>query len=623
MAPGEIVRPDLRGLDAVEEKVFGCKVSNSWYHGCKVRPLLREFYAMRCQPVSHRTSRCPQSSPAFALAALAILVTADASLFAQAESPGTAQATGKHTVPPQAEQQKRLDVLDEIYELQKKRTDEEMGKLIEELLASADESRGKPTDRFVLLRKAMELASEVGDAVLTMEVVDRIAADFQIDLMVTKGKMLRTIASNTETKERIASLVEASNAYIDDAIAQKRFDYALSVATLVYRATQSVQGKDFRTDALKQQREVQKLHADYQKLAEAVRAVQANPTDAEANLTAGQLYCFSYGDWERGLRFLAQGSDATLAALADADLATPVEWAKQAKIGDGWWDLAAKKKDAEKDILLRRAVFWYEKAQSAGVAGLAKVKVEKRLEEFANMEQAAAEEEAGKPSGTGRGTKSALPNGAVAIYTFDKATIGRKGEINFTRDLSGKWRPAALIGGGLVQGIAGEGFAVTGRGNYVDLGIPNAPTPKTVSFWAKSAAAAPRDKMLFGYWSMKGSRFYIGFNARGALTVGLANSGWGSDRNDIKLDTNWHHYVVTYDGSKMTLYLDGKPCMTKTASYQPRGRYFLGTAQRDEDPEKRVFTGTVDEFVMFDRVLAPNELGKLYEIGKNGKSLKR
>ncbi len=541
---------------------------------------------------------------------------------AAAEFPADVEPPAKLPIPPQAEQQKRLDVLNEIYDLQKQRTDEEVGKLIDELLASADESRGKPTDRFVLLRKAMELASDAGDAVLTMEVVDRIAADFQIDPMLTKGKMLRTIAPNAKTKEQIASLVEASNAYIDRAIAQKRFDYALSVATLVYRATQSVQGKDFRKDALKQQRDVQRLHADYQKLAEAVRAVQANPTDAEANLTAGQLYCFSYGDWQRGLHHLARGSDATLAALANADLAAPAEWAKQAKIGNGWWDLAAKKNDAEKDILLRRAVFWYEKAQSAGVAGLTKVKIEKRLEEFAKMEQEAAEKEAAKRTGTARATKSALPSGAVAIYTFDKATIGREGEVTFARDLSGKWKPAKLIGGGLVPGVSGEAFTVGGSKAYVDLGIPHVPAPKTVCFWAKSVEAGSRTLLLFGYHATPaGNRFYVGFDTKGILSLGLGGSPWGGE-GGVKLDTAWHHYTLLYDGTKMGLFLDGRPCCVKKGTHQAGGSYFLGTLSMGGKPHARGLRGAVDEFVMFDRVLTPEEIGKVFELGAKGKSLR-
>ncbi len=572
---------------------------------------------------SYRISGCLQGRFVGVAAALGILATAGTLLFAQAAPPVSEEADAKLPIPPQAGQQKLLDTLDEIYELQKKRTDEEMGKLIREILDSADETRGKPADRFVLLRKAMELAAEAGDAALTLEVIDRIAAGFQIDPMITKGKMLRTIASKANTADRIASLVEASNGYIDQAVAQKRFDYALSIATTVYRATQSVQGKDFRKDALQRQREVQKLQADHKKLAEALRAAEANPADAEANLTVGQLYCFSYGDWQRGLSYLARGSDPTLAALAGSELATPAEWAGQAKLGDGWWDLAAKKKDPEKDVLLRRAVFWYEKAQSAGAAGLTKVKVEKRLEEFAQMEQAAAEKKAAKTAGATRTTASALPKGAVAIYTFDKATIGRKGEVNFTRDLSGKWQPAALIGGNLVPGVAGEAFTVAARRAYVDLGIPNTPAPKTVCFWARSATPGARSQLIFGYIaSPAGNRFYLGYNSKGILSLGLGGSAWGGEGGNIRLDANWHHYAILYDGTKMGLFLDGRPCCIKPGTHQAAGRYFLGTLCCGDKPYGTGFHGAVDEFAMFNRVLSPQEIAKIFEMGAKGKSLR-
>jgi hypothetical protein len=529
----------------------------------------------------------------------------------------------KSPMPPQAEQQKLLETLDEIYELGKQRTPEETAKLIDELLASADDAAGKPTDQFVLLRKSMELANGIGDAERTLEIVDRIAESFQIDPMITKGKMLGTVAAKVNTPDQIASLMNAANGYIDQAIALKRFDYAVNIAALVYRKTQSPQGKNFRKDALDRQREVQKLQADYQKLAEALRAAQANPADAEAALTVGQLYCFSYDDWQRGLPFLARGSDPTFAALAALEIANPVEAAAQAKVGDGWWDLAGSKKDREKDLLMRRAVSWYEKAQAAGATGLAKVKIEKRLAEFAKLEEEAAAKLATKPGGssTPRRVTSNVPKGPVAMFTFDKATIARDGEQFVAKDLSGKWQPAKLIGGTLVPGVAGEGFKTAAGNAYVDLGIPHVPVPKSVCFWAKSDKAGV-SSLLFGYIADPvGNRFYIGTDSAGVLGLGLGGSAWQKE-GKVKLDTNWHHYAVVFDGARMGLFLDGKPCGIKQGTHQAGGSYFLGVLCSAGKPYRTGFHGAVDEFVAYDRVLTPKEVWQIFELGAKGKSLK-
>jgi len=266
----------------------------------------------------------------------------------QADSPTTGQPKTKLPVPPQADQQKVLDTLAEIYDIGKTRTDEEKLTLAKELLAMVAETGNKPTDTFVLLRKAMELAGEAGDAVFMCEVIDRIGAGYNINPLSTQGKMLTSIAPKATTAQRIGSLVDACNRYIDRAAAQGKFDYAQNIAMLAYRASQSAAGKDFRTQALQRSREIKKL-------ADASAAVQANPADTDANLTLGRLYCLAQGDWPRGLSYLAKGGDAELAAVARPELKAPAEAADQVKVAHAWCSVAEAAKDNDKEAMMRRA----------------------------------------------------------------------------------------------------------------------------------------------------------------------------------------------------------------------------------------------------------------------------
>ena len=215
---------------------------------------------------------------------------------------------------------------------------------------------------------------------------------------------------------------------------------------------------------------------------------------------------------------LALGNDETLKALAIADITGASAATAQVKLGNSWWELAEKSKGTSKTHIQRRAAHWYQKAMPS-LTGLAKSVTQKRLSQIE-----VASSDSKSP------IFSSLPRGVAAVYTFDKKTIGRKGEAWFARDLSGKWRPAQLVGGKSVKGVAGEGFAVSGK-SYVDLGIPNTPAPKTVVFWAKSDVAGDKSLLFFGFHDPKKvSRFYVSYDQQGILSLGLGNSGFKGER---------------------------------------------------------------------------------------------
>ncbi len=95
----------------------------------------------------------------------------------------------------------------------------------------------------------------------------------------------------------------------------------------------------------------------------------------------GAYFCFTKGEWGNGLPLLAVGATGDLQALAEKDLAAPKEGAARREVGDGWWALASSERNEwKKGRILVRARYWYEEALP-GTEGLAKVRLENRLEE--------------------------------------------------------------------------------------------------------------------------------------------------------------------------------------------------------------------------------------------------
>ena len=79
---------------------------------------------------------------------------------------------------------------------------------------------------------------------------------------------------------------------------------------------------------------------------------------------------------------MAKGSDAVLQRLAEREIAVPTQSADQIALADGWWDLAEKEKSPlRKGPMQTHARVLYDGAL-AGATGIARVKVERRLEQL-------------------------------------------------------------------------------------------------------------------------------------------------------------------------------------------------------------------------------------------------
>ncbi len=300
-------------------------------------------------------------------------------------------AVAKIRVPPTEDQQEVRRAIEELYPEPHDR-DEALA-LGDKLAALAGETE-KPTERFVLLRRASELASDGGDAQRMVELVVRIADEFEVDRLLAQAAMIDGFASKAIREEQIGALVEASGAVIEEALAAERFDLAHSLTESVYRACLPPAGREFRVGALARRREVQQLLDEWNKVQQAQESLKRASDDANAHATLGRWYALEKNDWERGLRHMAQGTDASLAALAASDLDAPDDTAAQIALADAWWDLAQPRDGSDKTMLLARAHYWYRTVQGRADSALINARVASRLAAIAPMEQPASAERA-------------------------------------------------------------------------------------------------------------------------------------------------------------------------------------------------------------------------------------
>lgn len=150
-------------------------------------------------------------------------------------------------------------------------------------------------------------------------------------------------------------------------------------------------------------------------------------------------------------------------------------------------------------------------------------------------------------------------------------------------------------------------------------------TSFSISCWFKTSSTAVEfivsrqaNSGLFPGWNI--------FIEAGKIKTALINNNGTSDRlfietNSVFNDSNWHHCVMTYDGSSNTsglfLYLDGSlasvtvitnslsASILTSANFQISGR----------DGPNVVLSGNVDEVALYDKDLSASEVTAIYNSG--------
>jgi hypothetical protein len=308
---------------------------------------------------------------------LMLLVTA---LFAFAQSAD--DAGKKQPVPDQAAQAKALALVHDVFkeDIQAANNAEAKAKLAANLLQQGKESRDDIANRYVLFREARLLASQAGDASLTLLAIEDMARDFNVNPLKLKATALATVADNVPSKEASKALIDLVLPLIGDAVEADNYEAALALGKVAETAARKSKILALVTTVQKRNEEVQAVQKSFARLQAFVDRLKTDPKDAQANLELGTYYALFKGRWEKALPLLAMGSDEALKALSARDLSRPGKGKDQLALADGWWELAATAKEPAHLQLQRRAMYWYEQAV-ANLAGLNRTKALKRIDQ--------------------------------------------------------------------------------------------------------------------------------------------------------------------------------------------------------------------------------------------------
>jgi hypothetical protein len=244
--------------------------------------------------------------------------------------------------------------------------------------------------------------------------------------------------------------------------------------------------------------------------------------------------------------------------------------------------------------------------------------------------------------GTGFGSPWAMafgPDGALYLSEFNSDLIWRIAPPNCApqptglvswwsgngtpEDAAGPNDATAMGGLGYAEGMVAQAFDFNGTSAFAQVatpaGLPLGNAPRTLALWFKTPRnlASDTESALVQYGSdVNGQMFGLitSLNAPGRLYF----FGYNRDlAGNTALAANmWYHAAVTYDGTTVTLYLNGQPDGFRavdlnttlnanglTIGYRPGGARWLGQ---------------LDEVMLFDRALTADEIAVIYAAGSNG-----
>jgi hypothetical protein len=278
------------------------------------------------------------------------------------------QVPKKQAVPEPGAQQKTEALIQELYQDEYTRAQKdpgEMAKLATTLLQEGKDTTDDPAGRFVLFRMARDLAAQAGDAATALQAVEELAQDFAVkgeDVFAWKVQALSTAGRAAANPESFRTIVDAALVLLDEALAADNYAAALQLVASAETAARRLKSVPLVANLRRRQQDVLRLQKDYARVEPHAAVLRANPDEPQANLEIGKYQTFIRGNWEKGLPYLAKGSDAALRDLARADLGHPRNPGGQTLLGQRWAEAAAKRKGPAHTHMLLRASHWYQLA---------------------------------------------------------------------------------------------------------------------------------------------------------------------------------------------------------------------------------------------------------------------
>jgi len=300
------------------------------------------------------------------------------------EAPVEPSPPGKLPVPAIQDQEPIKKRLQSVFDFGSASTPELQVEMAGKLLELANDSEVDPAERYVLLTSAKDLASEAGDIPLAVTANEQLSGIFEIERLQSEYDLLTQASKGVKSAQAAAAYLTAAEGFIDRALSADQIAWANDVAGEAYSLA-SKRGVEVavRKKAYDQKNRVGDLFDEWQSVRDAIASLESSPNNPATNLIAGKWFCFSQGDWKRGLPCLARSNDPQLQPLAELDLKSAGTYDELLEVGDRWLKASAVAPTEMKAAMTNRAGRMYVLAEALSPEEDAQLT--QRLKEFGDL----------------------------------------------------------------------------------------------------------------------------------------------------------------------------------------------------------------------------------------------
>jgi hypothetical protein len=309
----------------------------------------------------------------------------------------------KLPVPAAAEQDRIAKQLDDLYKVSG--PGPKQPQQAQELYDVAAKAGVPAAERYMLLTKGAEIAAVAGDLNLSLQGIDTLDGEYEIDSLEAKQKLLDKFVNAGKPDQLADAIPTLEQLMIDQAIAADRYEVALQLANTASRAvakSKIATRKEIDERLSRRRHDIHMLEPIYAAAKKAQETLDKTPADPDANLNVGRWHAFYKADWAGGLPLLAKGSDEKLKVLAEQELKAPADADGQAQLADAWWDMAQKEAGIARDSLRLHAGDIYKAVLPNLASALKKAAIKRRMAEIADLKPIVARAAASNPTGASK-----------------------------------------------------------------------------------------------------------------------------------------------------------------------------------------------------------------------------
>ncbi|MEQ3625997.1 MAG: LamG domain-containing protein [Celeribacter sp.] len=140
-------------------------------------------------------------------------------------------------------------------------------------------------------------------------------------------------------------------------------------------------------------------------------------------------------------------------------------------------------------------------------------------------------------------------------------------------------------------------------------GLPAATTSGTLAARFNGSTAS---KVILGSQAASDGRCFLALDASGKVSAGIGGDGTSTITGGADIRDEWHTAAVTWDGSTVTLYLDGVSVYSAAQSGAVNTTVAMMLGALNADGSAAAFwAGTVSDALVIDRVLTTDEITNL------------